>query len=149
MECLQDPIMFGNEVKIDLNMTLDEDAGIDNNSIEVDLSLRLKTKTGYTELCQIIGESYCHYNDLCSILKDFMTGKKCPEDIRKKFNNTCACPFNKGPYNIQGIKVNLTQLSFEVRGTFVLTVNLHEKGKILGCVEIQFCITDCNPLGYR
>jgi hypothetical protein len=64
-------------------------------SLQVDLSLRLKTKTGYTELCQIIGESYCHYNDLCSILKDFMTGKKCPEDIRKKFNNTCACPFNK------------------------------------------------------
>ncbi|XP_060583497.1 uncharacterized protein LOC132739723 [Ruditapes philippinarum] len=117
--------------------------------LQVDLSLRLKTKTGYTELCKIVGESYCHYNDLCSILKDYMKGKTCREDIPKLFNNTCGCPFIKRPYDLPPINIPIPPLSYEVRGTFVLTINLHEEGKILGCIEIQFCITDCNPLGYR
>ncbi|XP_060583537.1 ganglioside GM2 activator-like [Ruditapes philippinarum] len=144
-----DPIIIGNSIKIRLRMTLDEDAGSHNNTIKVDLSLRMKTKTGYIELCQIVGESYCHYNDLCSILKDFMKDKKCPEYIQKKYDNNCGCPFIKRSYDLPPIQIVLPQLSYKVRGKFVLTINLHEEGKILGCVEIQFCITDCNPLGYR
>ncbi|XP_045204328.2 ganglioside GM2 activator-like isoform X2 [Mercenaria mercenaria] len=144
LEVTPDPIQFGGNVLVRLNLDLERDAGVNHNRIEVDFSLRLETKEGYTELCEIIGEAMCHYNDFCAVLKQYMEHKKCEVPPSFKFN--CSCPFLKNEYNII-FPVKVPTLSFGLRGTFDMTINIHEEGKVLGCVEIHFCVTNCEPLG--
>ncbi|XP_045204329.2 ganglioside GM2 activator-like isoform X3 [Mercenaria mercenaria] len=140
-----DPIRFGENVFVALILDLERDAGVNHNTIEVDFSLRLKTNKGYTELCEIIGEEKCHYNDFCAVLEQYMEHHKCNVPPRYKIN--CSCPFLKNEYNITLPSVKLPTLSFGLRGTFNMTMNIHEEGKVLGCVEIHFCVTNCEPLG--
>lgn len=142
-----DPIKFGETVNISSEIALERDLGANGNSIEVDMSLRLKTDMGSTELCDIIGEEKCHYNNFCVDLNKYMGDTRCPPPFVKQFNNNCSCPFLKKTYELKPISFKLPELPFGVRGTFEMTINIEEQGNYFGCIEIQFCISNCRPLG--
>lgn len=139
------PIKLNKETLIFLDFYLDRAIGVNLDNIEVDLNMRLKTDRGYTELCEIIGEEVCHYNDLCAVLRDFTKAGKCPPLVLEKYHNNCSCPFLKNYYSIP-IIIPPPTISFEIRGTFDLTIKLQEEGNHIACLDLQFCISNCEPL---
>ncbi|XP_060583526.1 uncharacterized protein LOC132739746 isoform X2 [Ruditapes philippinarum] len=143
-----DPINLREWIILTVEFNLERDVGLDGNRIDVDLNWRLKTDRGYTELCDIIGEYYCHLNDLCAELERLMKHNKCPQFMMEKYDNNCSCPFLKNEYKIPSVPIIIPKpLPIELRGTFDLTVKLQEQGTRVGCIQVEFCITDCKPLG--
>ncbi|XP_060577134.1 uncharacterized protein LOC132734413 isoform X2 [Ruditapes philippinarum] len=91
-------------MRLSIEFSLERDVGKDNNRIDVDLNWRLKTSEGYTELCDIIGENNCHFNDLCAELKKIMdrAPNTCPAFMKEKYHNNCSCPFLKLAHSTKG-----------------------------------------------
>ncbi|XP_045204332.2 ganglioside GM2 activator-like isoform X2 [Mercenaria mercenaria] len=145
LELHPDPVQLGELIVLGAAFVIEKDIG-DNSRVEVELNLRLKTSKGYTELCEILGADKCHYNDLCEKLKTLMKRNTCPDFMKEKYHNNCSCPFLKGEYNIGRVPLFLPGLPFQLRGAFDITVNLQEKGTHIGCINLQFCITNCKPL---
>lgn len=63
--------------------------------LKADLSVRLRRPDGPpTEICELVGEEFCHHNDLCLLLEPYKNASHCPESF-KKFGNDCSCPIKK------------------------------------------------------
>ncbi|KAL4230148.1 hypothetical protein ACF0H5_010533 [Mactra antiquata] len=122
-------------IKVMAVVNLTVELGTDGNQIEGDLSVRLKTDKGYTEVCEIVDETICHYNDICRYLE-----KEC----RFPF---CKCPLKPRVYQIPNLSFHPNSLPFLLRGAFDTTIFIKQRGKYIGCLDLNFCVTcDFNEL---
>ncbi|KAL4225351.1 Ganglioside GM2 activator [Mactra antiquata] len=138
-QLLPDPLELSGQkvaIKFLLAFNLSMELGAENKTIEIDLSLRLKTPQGYTELCGIFGKHICHFNDICSELDKLQ--KQCD-----KHGIHCSCPFKPKSYILPPVKFPIDPLPFLLKGTFNGTVFVKQLGKHVGCLDIHFCVTEC------
>ncbi|XP_045204326.2 ganglioside GM2 activator-like [Mercenaria mercenaria] len=129
------PIQLGRFLFVNVSVYLNKEIGV-YSKIEIGMSIRLKTPLGYTELCDFVGEEFCHTNDLCDHIAKYKD--RCP--VAK-----CTCPLPQGQYNLTQFPIVVKKLPFDLYGSFETTIKISERGKHLGCIESHFCIGSCVP----
>lgn len=56
--------------------------------LQLDLSVWLKTPWGPTDVCNFVGDEFCHTNNLCTHINKYKN--VCPKEI-----HNCTCPVKR------------------------------------------------------
>ncbi|KAL4241024.1 hypothetical protein ACF0H5_001802 [Mactra antiquata] len=133
LSILPDPVILGRRsitfLRVNTSYEITEHFR-SKTKFEVDLRLRLKIPGGHKEVCEIIGEPACHFNDLLGELET--------HGIHVDVNKYLS----KGEHE-HLIFIPLEPIPFILKGTFDVTVYIKQQGRKLGCLYLHFCITEC------
>ncbi|XP_053399428.1 ganglioside GM2 activator-like [Mercenaria mercenaria] len=130
-----DPIQYGQKLVVTAELDVTQPVGT-TNTLKADIIANLIEGQEKFDMCQYKPD-LCHIADLCYNISKIKI--PCPKVVQKQ-GSDCKCPLKPNTYTATKIPIPIPSSSFQIQGTFEVTVNLSEQNKPVGCFTMGFCL---------
>lgn len=128
------PLHFPGELDFGFDIIFHDTIG-SGPKVSADLELQINTEGTWIKIPCIGSIGSCHYDDLCSIMKQI----QCPADLKEQ-GIPCNCPFNKGEYKLKKYSVTVLASVFISGDYQAKAVVTNANNQQLGCYKISFTV---------